>query len=98
MGAPFAYGASRVVQLLGSLALVPVLLRSLGHEQFALWMAITSLFAATSFVDLGLGGVLVNRLSHSGNEPGASTRAVSSSFFGLTLLWGLAAVLLVVIY
>lgn len=98
MGAPLANGAARCLQILGSIAVVPVLLRALGREEFAIWMAITSLFVATSFIDLGLGGALVNRLSAAEKTPGDSGRAVSSSIFGLGLLWGLAAISLLALY
>jgi len=98
MGAPLANGAARSLQLVGSMAVVPVLLRALGREEFAIWMAITSLFIATTFIDLGLGGALVNRLSAPEETPRDSGRAVSSSVFGLGLFWGLAAILLVALY
>jgi len=98
MAAPFALGAARLFQFAGSIAVIPVLLRHLGREEFALFMALTSLFIATAFLDLGLGGSLVNRLSAPTGTRCASNRAVSSSVVGLSLFWGLAATLLLVLY
>jgi O-antigen/teichoic acid export membrane protein len=80
------------------MAVVPVLLRALGREEFALWMAITSLLIATTFIDLGLGGSLVNRLSQPLRTPRDDGRAVSSSVIGLGIFWGSAALLLLALH
>jgi len=47
--------AARSVALLSLLISVPLTLRYLGSERYALWMAVSSLLAALVSLDLGIG-------------------------------------------
>jgi O-antigen/teichoic acid export membrane protein len=58
-----AAGSSRVIQIMTTLALIPFLVKSLGTQQFAIWMAAGSLMQALAFMDFGIGSALVNRIA-----------------------------------
>lgn len=79
------------------IAMVPLLIRHLGQEQYGLWLAISSMATFTVFADLGLGNGLVNVLgkAHGLDDRAVAREYVSSSFF---ILIGVAAVLGVVGY
>lgn len=48
---------------------VPLTLSYLGEERFGVWMTIGSLAALLSFLDLGIGNGLVNRVAHARVDP-----------------------------
>ncbi|MFD8708748.1 lipopolysaccharide biosynthesis protein [Kitasatospora sp. NPDC059648] len=85
-----ARGASLLVNLL----VLPVVSRSLGKEEFGLWLNLTSTFTMLSVLDFGVGLAVMGQVSEArGADQGASTRRVVTT--ALVLLTG-AAVLLVV--
>jgi len=74
------------------IALVPLLIRQLGQEQYGLWLAISSMATFAAFADLGLGNGLINVLgkAHGLEDRTVAREYVSSGFF---ILIGVAAVL-----
>ncbi len=84
---------ARSVALLSLLISVPLTLSYLGTERYALWMAVSSLLAALTSLDLGIGNGLVTAVaeSHGRGDREAARGYVSSASF---LLLGLAALAL----
>lgn len=91
--------ASMLVMVLSVSWTVPYL----GAERFGAWMTIASLAAVLSFLDLGVGNGLTNRIARAASEPGdiGLSQAVSGGLgvlaslaFALLLLLGVAAWLL----
>jgi O-antigen/teichoic acid export membrane protein len=74
------------------IALVPLLIRQLGQEQYGLWLTISSMATFAAFADLGLGNGLINVLgkAHGLEDRTVAREYVSSGFF---ILIGVAAVL-----
>jgi glycosyltransferase involved in cell wall biosynthesis/O-antigen/teichoic acid export membrane protein len=77
--------AARLIQMGSTLALVPILLSRLGSEQFAVWLAASSLMGAFSFIDLGIGSYLVNHIAVSKGASSSVRTYVSNAFVALTL-------------
>jgi O-antigen/teichoic acid export membrane protein len=74
------------------IAMVPLLIRHLGQEQYGLWLAVSSMATFTAFADLGLGNGLINVLgkAHGLDDRTVAREYVSSGFFILT---GVAVIL-----
>jgi O-antigen/teichoic acid export membrane protein len=68
----------------------------LGEERFGAWMTIASLATVLSFLDLGVGNGLTNRIAHaaSASDPSELSRAISG---GLGVLVALSLALLVLL-
>ncbi|WP_143109119.1 oligosaccharide flippase family protein [Bradyrhizobium sp. Rc3b] len=77
--------AARVIQMGSTLALVPILLSHLGSEQFAVWLAASSLMGAFSFIDLGIGSGLVNHIAVSKGAYNTARTYLSNALVALTL-------------
>jgi O-antigen/teichoic acid export membrane protein len=79
---------ARAISVLTLLITVPVVLPYLGEERYGLWITITSLTVALSFVDLGLGNGLVNAVAeaHGKDQPALARTYISSAFFLLAAL------------
>jgi O-antigen/teichoic acid export membrane protein len=91
---------ARVAQMAASLALVPLLINYLDPEQFAIWLAATSLMAFSRFLDLGMGSHLVNQIAsnHSAQSQPQLGKHISSAFFGLSCIGSLVAIMLLLTY
>ena len=63
-----AAGSARLVQMATTLALIPFLVKSLGAQEFATWVAASSLMSATTFLDFGIGSSLVNKIAGAGRS------------------------------
>ncbi len=73
---------------LGAVAIVPVLVRLLGSEDFGIWFTITSATVVIGFADLGISNGLVTLIAGAnarGDEDEIRTY-ISSAFFALGLL------------
>src|SRR5438874_2198493 len=57
--------AGRVVAIVVTLISVPLVLHTVGSEQFGLWTTITSAVALLNLADLGIGNSLLNALARS---------------------------------
>lgn len=77
--------AARLIQMGSTLALVPILLSHLGSEQFAVWLAASSLMGAFAFIDLGIGSNLVNHIAVSKGVSASARTYVSNAFVVLSL-------------
>ncbi len=77
--------AARLIQMGSTLALVPILLSHLGSEQFAVWLAASSLMGAFAFIDLGIGSNLVNHIAVSKGASASARAYLSNAFVALTL-------------
>ncbi|MGO8697817.1 MAG: lipopolysaccharide biosynthesis protein [Limisphaerales bacterium] len=84
---------ARVISMAGPLITVPMVLHYLGHEQYGLWMTVTSLVGMFTFADLGLGNGLMTAISQAEGrcDVQESRRCVASAMFALT---GVAMLLL----
>lgn len=80
-----ASAAARVVTALAAFCVVPVALPALGAERYGVWTAIVSGAAMVSFMDLGLGLGLLNRMSdaHGREDRDEQSRLASNAFFML---------------
>lgn len=80
--------ASRGATLLTSLITIPLTLRYLGSERYGLWMILTSMIAAMSIADLGIGNGLLNAISEADGKDDwhLAREYVSSGFFMLVLI------------
>jgi O-antigen/teichoic acid export membrane protein len=81
--------SARGMTLLTVVISVPLTLRYLGTERYAVWMTISSLIAMLTFADLGIGNGLLNAVSesHGKGDPDLAAGYISSAFF---LLCGMA--------
>lgn len=79
---------ARVINMGSGLITVPVTLKYLGTEQFAIWMAITSFVGFLNFADLGLGIGLQNALAKcNGKDDKENPRHyVSNTYFLLSVI------------
>src|SRR6266699_741403 len=75
--------AARGMTLLTVVISVPLTVRYLGTERYAVWMTISSLVAMLTFADLGIGNGLLNAVSesHGKDDPGLAAEYISSGFF-----------------
>jgi O-antigen/teichoic acid export membrane protein len=91
-----AHAVSSAANVLVIVLSVSWTLPYLGVERFGAWMTIASLVAALSFLDLGVGNGLTNRVAQAASEPNSDvlTRAISG---GLGLLAALSLALLLVL-
>src|SRR2546422_2066828 len=78
-------GAARGISLVAMLISVPLTVRYLGNERYALWVTISSIINLLSFADLGLGNGLLNVISesHGREDRDAAAQSVSSAFLML---------------
>lgn len=88
--------SAKGVTLLTMIVSVPLTIRYLGTERYALWMVITSSVSMLVFSDLGIGNGLLNAIaeSHGKNDEKAAHAYVSSAFF---LLLGVCSTLFLVL-
>jgi O-antigen/teichoic acid export membrane protein len=96
----FAAAAAKGIGLVTMLVTVPYTLEYLGKERYGLWTTITSFLALLSFTDLGLGYGLLNALSRAEgrNDRMAAQRAVSSAFFMLLGVAGVAGIVFALVW
>jgi O-antigen/teichoic acid export membrane protein len=80
--------ASRGATLLTSLITIPLTLRYLGAERYGLWIILTSIIAAMSIADLGIGNGLVNAIAEADGKDDRhlAREYVSSGFYMLVLI------------
>ena len=80
-----ASACARAVSLGTMLIAVPLTVRYLGTERYALWMTISSVVAMMGFADFGIGNGLLNAISatHGREDRTVAARFVSSAFFML---------------
>lgn len=71
----------------------------LGPERFGVWATFASLAAMLSFLDLGVGNALVNRIAHASasNDDGALRRTASGGVGWLAVIGAASAVLLALV-
>lgn len=93
-----AGAVSAVVFAVLNLVAVPVLLAALGPERFGLWMALYSLVAMLSFLDLGVGLGLITLLAKAnGSGDRAAARRYVTAAFTVTIGLGLVLATLIVV-
>jgi len=81
------------------IAMVPLLIKHLGQEQYGLWLAVSSMASFTVFADFGLGNGLINVLgkAHGLDDRKVAREYVSSGFFmlmGISLMLALIGLVL----
>ena len=87
--------ASRVVSVVLTLLSVSLTLPYLGVERFGIWMTVASFAAMLTFLDLGVGNALTNRVTHRAAEDNpASLRQTISGGLAFLALIGLGMGLL----
>jgi O-antigen/teichoic acid export membrane protein len=76
-----ASGLARAIGLLTNLITVPLAIGYLGVERYGLWMAISSLIAMVSFLDLGIGNGLISAIAEADgrNDREEARRYVSAA-------------------
>lgn len=87
--------AARGMTLLTLVISVPLTVKYLGTERYAVWMTVSSLVAMLTFADLGIGNGLMNVISeaHGKADQELAAESVSSAFF---VLLGMAVVVILV--
>ena len=82
---------SRVVAMVVMVLTVSLTIPYLGSERFGIWMTIASLSAMLSFLDLGVGNALTNKIAHAAVDldPNALKSLISGGL-GFLLLLGCA--------
>jgi len=90
----------KALSLLITLISVPLTIRYLGQEQYALWVTISSTVALFGFADLGLGNGLLNAITqaHGNNDRELAQKHISSAFFLLSIVACVLALLFALIY
>lgn len=85
---------SRATSMAVGLVTIPMMFAYLGHEQYGLWIAISSLLTWASLMDFGVGRGLVNLLSDAGgtDDLRASGEYVSSAFSALLFIATVAGI------
>jgi len=80
--------AAKALSLLGTLFVMPIVLKNVGMERAGVWMAITSLMLVGSFSDFGIGNGVMNAVSEGkGRNNDLDIRAaVSNGFFALVVI------------
>ena len=78
-----ASGLSRLVSFLTGIVSVPLLVKYLGTEQYALWATIGSTMAFLGFADMGISNGLLNAISESdgAEDPDKAATYASTGFF-----------------
>jgi O-antigen/teichoic acid export membrane protein len=89
---------ARLLSAGGNLVIIPLVLHSLGQEQFGIWAVIMSLNAVTGFADLGLGNGLVNRLATVRHNESNPKITVGSGLYSLAGAGAMVLALTVVCY
>jgi O-antigen/teichoic acid export membrane protein len=95
----FASGIARLASLAVTLVAVPLVIRSLGAEQYGVYVSLAALVNVLLAVDLGVGSALVNEISRISDSDDARERIgtlVSSAALPLLALATIAVLLLVV--
>ncbi|EMS7983770.1 flippase, partial [Salmonella enterica subsp. enterica serovar Soerenga] len=86
---------SKLLALLSLILTVSLTLPYLGQDRFGIWMTIASFSAALTFLDLGIGNALTNRIAHSFAR-GKKIRMIRQISGGLTLLAILAFIIIAI--
>ncbi len=88
---------SRGISMLVMIFTVSLTIRYLGAERFGVWMTIASFVGMLTFLDLGVGNALTNKVAQvaARDEPEALRRAISG---GLGFLFALACVVAALLY
>lgn len=81
---------------LSLLIITPLALDVLGGERFGIWLTLTSLGVALSFLDFGLGNGLLSVVSHAHGEDDEKT--VASAFTNAFLILASVALIVIVAY
>jgi O-antigen/teichoic acid export membrane protein len=89
-----------VAAIVSAVVLVPVALDALGKERYGLWITISSVTALTAFADLGIGNGILNVVARQEARGGREElqRSISTAFWILTLLAGVAFVFFCSVY
>jgi O-antigen/teichoic acid export membrane protein len=85
-----ASGGARGLQMITTLALIPLAYGYLGVERFGFWVALTSATAFLAFADLGIGNGLINRIAEAEAREDYALAQVQLS----TAFWMLCAIAL----
>lgn len=90
----------KALSLLITFISVPLTIRYLGQEQYALWVTISSTVALFSFADLGIGNGLLNAITqaHGNNDRELAQKHISSAFFLLSIVACVLALLFALVY
>ena len=94
-----AAGSARVVQMATTFALIPFLVKSLGTQGFATYIAASSLVSAVMFLDFGIGSSLVNKIAGTGGQLSQSERrSVTNAILVLSVIASVLALAIVTAY
>jgi O-antigen/teichoic acid export membrane protein len=99
----FSAGAAamaKVVSMVGTLVLLPIVLNHLGAERFGIWITITSFLALMAFMDLGIGNGLVTSVAHASGRGDTDElrQLISSAVVALSAIAAVLVLALVVAY
>lgn len=92
-----ANAASIALGVLAVVITIPLTLPYLGEERFGVWMTVASFAGMLSFLDLGVGNGLINRVARASatDDPGALRRTITR---GLLLLTIIALAMMVILF
>ena len=84
---------SKGTAIVTGLIVVPLTITYLGVERYGLWMTVSSLITMFAFADLGIGNGLVSEVARAQGlgDTRTAAEAISSAFFVLAIVSGLAA-------
>lgn len=94
-GASFG-GLAKISSVVLNLMLTPLLIKVLNIELFGIWMLFSSIIAALSFSDFGLGNGLVNELVNDRGDVSSSSKEYISSTFFLLFFIGIIIFLIAI--
>src|SRR5487761_2610488 len=76
---------ARVISIASALLMIPLTVSYLGHEQYGIWVAVSSLVVMLGFMDGGAGNAVINMVAYaSGNQKNDLPKIISTAIFSLS--------------
>jgi len=72
--------AAKGTLALGSLLIIPLMLKQLGSTNYGIWITISSTVGLMSFMDLGIGSNLMNYIAKAGNDEKSITKYINLAY------------------
>jgi O-antigen/teichoic acid export membrane protein len=75
---------ARVISIVSALLMIPLTVSYLGHEQYGIWVAVSSLIIMLGFMDGGAGNAVINMVAYScGSQNSDLPKIISTAIFSL---------------
>jgi len=79
--------------LIGSLLIMPLMLKQLGSTNYGVWITISSTVSLMSFMDLGIGSNLMNYIARAGNDRKEIIKFINMAYVVQFIFIGLICIL-----